>query len=66
MRIKNEYSTNRISSTLITEIKNALRSVKDFGSVEIYIQNGVVEQITTRQIKKTTKNGNGNGFKNGI
>jgi hypothetical protein len=56
-----EYSTKRISNTLLVEIKKALKSVKSYGSVEIYIQDGVVNQITTRQIKKTVKNGNGNG-----
>ena len=47
------YSTKRISKTLILEIKKALKSVKAFGSVEIYIQKGVVTQITVRNIKKT-------------
>ena len=49
----NEYSTTTISKTLILEIKNALKGVKTYGSVEIYIQNGMVTQITVRNIKKT-------------
>lgn len=49
----NEYSTANISKTLILEIKNALKGVKTYGSVEIYIQNGVVTQITVRNIRKT-------------
>jgi hypothetical protein len=48
-----EYSTKKISKTLVYEIKKALKSVKTYGSVEIYIQNGSVTQITVRQIKKT-------------
>ena len=38
---------------MVTEIKGALQSVKNYGSIEIYIQNGVVTQITVRNIKKT-------------
>jgi len=50
-----EYSIKKISKKLVDEIKSALKSVKNFGSVEIYIQNGVVTQITVRNIKKTSK-----------
>lgn len=38
---------------LISEIKNALKSVK-YGSVEIFIQDSTVTQITVRNIKKTS------------
>lgn len=48
-----DYSTQNISEGLIVEIKGALQSVKNYGSIEIYIQNGVVTQITIRNIKKT-------------
>lgn len=48
-----DYSTQRVSEGLIVEVKNALKSVKSFGSIEIYVQNGVVTQITVRNIKKT-------------
>ncbi len=54
--MNNEYSISRISSTLILEIKKALKSVKSYGSVELYVQKGMVTQITVRKIKKT------NGF----
>ena len=47
------FSTRRISSELINEIARAIKSVNNFGSVEIYIQNGVVTQLTVRKIKKT-------------
>ena len=39
----------------MSEVKSALQSVKTYGSVEIYIQNGIVTQITVRNIKKTVK-----------
>lgn len=48
-----DYSTQNISESLVVEIKSALQSVKSFGSIEIYVQNGVVTQITVRNIKKT-------------
>jgi len=41
-----------LSAALIEEIKEALDGL-DYGSVEIYIQNGKVTQITKRKIKKT-------------
>ena len=50
-----KYSTKNISDTLLNEIKNALQSVSLYGSVEIYVQNGVVTQITVRNIRKTNK-----------
>ena len=50
-----DYSTKNISETLLGEIKNALQSVTSYGSVEIYVQNGIVTQITIRNIKKTNK-----------
>ena len=48
-----DLSTKKISTSLIKEITSALESVKSYGSVEVYIQNGVVTQITVRNIKKT-------------
>ena len=52
------YSTKKISKTLIVEIKDALKSVKHYGSVEIYIQKGSVSQISVRNIKKTAETKN--------
>ncbi len=43
----------KISSNLIEEIKKALKSVPSYGSIEIYVQDGNVTQITVRNIKKT-------------
>ena len=48
-----EYSTKNISDTLLMDLKKALKSVSSFGSVEVFVHNGVVTQITVRNIKKT-------------
>jgi len=48
-----DYSTKRISPTLVDEIKTALKSIQSFGSVEIYVQDSTVTQISVRTIKKT-------------
>ena len=42
-----------ISPDLIEEIARALHSVGGFGSIEIYVQDHSVTQITVRNIKKT-------------
>lgn len=54
-----DYSTSQISEKLVIEIKKALESVNSFGSVEIYVQKGVVTQITVRNIRKTVSDGQG-------
>jgi hypothetical protein len=51
-----QYSTNTISETLLAEIKSALKNVSPYGSVEIYVQDNTVTQITIRNIKKTIAN----------
>lgn len=38
--------------TFLEEIQNALQTIR-FGSVEIYVQDGIVTQVTVRNIKKT-------------
>ena len=48
--MNSNYSTQKISENLVDEIKTALQSVKSYGSIEIYIQNGIVTQITIRNI----------------
>jgi hypothetical protein len=48
-----DYSTQRITQDLLEEIKQALKNVKGWGSVEIFVQNNKVVQITERNIKKT-------------
>ena len=54
--VKTLYSTKQISNQLLNDLAYALKSIDSYGSVEIYVQDSVVTQITTRNIKKT------NGF----
>ena len=49
-----DYSTKKITKNLIDEVKGALRNVRGWGSVEIYVQDHKVTQITERNIKKTS------------
>lgn len=52
-----DHSVKRVSSDLIEEIKQALKSVGNgWGSVEIFIQDFKMTQITARNIKKTNHN----------
>lgn len=48
-----DYSTKRVTDTLIEELKQALKNIKGWGSVEIIVQDFKVTQITERNIKKT-------------
>lgn len=43
----------KLSSSLITELEVALQMVKAYGSIEIYVQDSKVTQITVRNIRKT-------------
>lgn len=47
----NPYSTKKISPLLIQEVFGHLNNL-DYGSVEIYVNNHEVIQITKRRIKK--------------
>jgi len=51
-----DYSTGNISKKLLKEIKEALKGL-DYGSVELYVVNGEVTQITKRLIRKTNSLG---------
>lgn len=51
-----DYSTQKISPQLIAQIIDALKN-KAWGSVEIYVENYNVVQITQRTITKLRKNG---------
>lgn len=53
--------TSTIPQTILDEIVDELGRI-NFGSLEIYVQNSQVTQITVRNIKKTVS-GNGNGHK---
>lgn len=50
------YSTKRLTQQCLKDIAVAIKSIDTHGSVEIYIQDATVTQITVRNIKKT------NGF----
>lgn len=49
-----DYSTKKVTQNLIEEIKQALKNVKGWGSIEIIVQDNKVTQITVRNIKKTS------------
>lgn len=51
-----DFSTKRVRDDLLEEIKLALKNIRGWGSVEIYVQNFRVTQITERNIKKTNHN----------
>ncbi|KKP92862.1 MAG: hypothetical protein UR98_C0016G0004 [Parcubacteria group bacterium GW2011_GWA1_36_12] len=52
MQTSNDFSTKKISVKLINEICNTLSNL-DYGSVELFVNNSEVTQITRRNIKKT-------------
>lgn len=45
--------TIKLPESLISEISKALHSVGGYGSIEMYVQDHSVTQITVRAIKKT-------------
>lgn len=47
------YSTLYITDELLQEIKDALQGL-GYGSIEIFVQNNAVTQITVRNIKKVS------------
>lgn len=53
--IMNNYSTKQPSEKLLKEIAEALNNIRGWGSVEIYVQDFKVVQITERNIKKTSE-----------
>lgn len=57
-----DYSSKQISKKLLGEIVEALKNIRGWGSVEIFVQDSKVVQIIERNIKKTqeslTKNTN--------
>ena len=48
-----DYSTKQVSDKLVKEMVDALKNIRGWGSVEIYVQDFKVVQITERNIKKT-------------
>lgn len=55
-KTKSQYISTEITTGLLEDIKDALKNIKGWGSVEIYVQKGRVTQITQRNIKKTDHN----------
>lgn len=51
-----QFSTKKVSKTLLKEIIQALKKARPYGSIEIFVQKDIVTQITTRNIKKTKDN----------
>lgn len=49
-----DHSTKKITQELIDELKDALKNVRGWGSVEIFVQDHKVTQITERNIRKTS------------
>jgi len=43
----------KVNGRLLEDIKKALKNIRGWGSVEIYVQDYKVTQITERNIKKT-------------
>ncbi len=54
-----DYSTKTISNKLVEEVVKALKNIRGWGSVEIFVQDSEVVQIVERNIKKTTNGSNG-------
>lgn len=48
-----DNTTTRIPTTILDELEKALQSVS-YGSIEIFVQDKVITQITVRNIKKTS------------
>jgi hypothetical protein len=53
----NNYSTKNVDKRLVEEIVMALKNIRGWGSVEIFVQDYKVVQIIERNIKKTQNNG---------
>jgi len=54
-----DYSTKHVSNKLVEEITDALKNIRGWGSVEIFVQDYKVVQIVERNIKKTYNNTSG-------
>jgi hypothetical protein len=54
-KLVNQYSTVSLSQALIDEILASLKTIHGWGSMEIFVQDNIVTQITVRNIRKTTE-----------
>ncbi len=50
------YSTKNISQQLVEELVQSIRNIKGWGSIEIFIQDYNVTQITEKNIRKSGEN----------
>ncbi len=50
-----DYSTKDVNKELLGEIVEALKNIRGWGSVEIFVQDFKVVQITERNIRKTSQ-----------
>ncbi len=48
----NKYSTKNISDGLLKELSESIKKIDGWGSIEVFIQNHCVTQITEKNIKK--------------
>lgn len=48
-----DNAPKQVSPKLVNEIVDALKNIRGWGSVEIFVQNNKVVQIVERNIKKT-------------
>ncbi len=48
-----DYSTKQVSTELLEEVVDALKNIRGWGSVEIFVQDYKVVQLVERNIKKT-------------
>ena len=53
MLTANGHSTKMIDDKLLEDITEALKNIRGWGSIEVFVQNYKVVQITERNIKKT-------------
>ncbi len=53
------YTTDKISNELLQELAQSIKNIRGWGSVEIFVQNFRITQITEKNIKKTFENING-------
>ena len=53
MLTANGHSTKMIDNKLLEDITEALKNIRGWGSIEVFVQNYKVVQITERNIKKT-------------
>ena len=50
-----DYSTKEVNKELLSEIVEALKNIRGWGSLEIFVQDFKVVQIIERNIKKTNQ-----------